>query len=142
MKREFLYPAALELKQTSKSSRMADFLGIHLETDSNCFHLSVYDKRKEFPFRVRRYPMMASLIPRTIPYGVFLGQLHRGYRICSGADDFVSNGVEVAEILRDNGCAVNKSKRLFMAFVAKNSPRRSNWVKKQFCQRLGSRIRG
>ena len=62
-----LYPAALELKQTSKSSRMADFLGIHLETDSNCFHLSVYDKRKEFPFRVRRYPMMASLIPRTIP---------------------------------------------------------------------------
>ena len=69
-----LYPAALELKQTSKSSRMADFLGIHLETDSNCFHLSVYDKRKEFPFRVRRYPMMASLIPRTIPCGVFLGK--------------------------------------------------------------------
>ena len=89
--------------------------------------------------------MMASLIPRTIPYGVFLGQLHRGYRICSGADDFVSNGVEVAEILRDNGCAVNKLKRLFKAFVAqtvKKYSARSNWVKKQFCQRLGSRIRG
>jgi hypothetical protein len=61
---------------------------------------------------------MASLIPRYIPYGVFQGQLHRGYRICTKATDFLSYALEVATILRDNGCANNKLKRGFKSFVA------------------------
>lgn len=48
------------------------------------------DKSKYVPFKVRRYPLMCSLIPQTIPYGVFVGQLHRGYRISTDVEDFLS----------------------------------------------------
>ena len=78
-----MYPASLELNRTSKTISRCDFIGINLETRGKRLRLSVYDKRKSFPFHVRRYPLMSSLIPRSIPYGVFVGLLHRGYRICS-----------------------------------------------------------
>lgn len=135
-----MYPEALKLEQTSTSSKAVDFLGMHIETEGKRLTLSVYDKRKDFPFKVKRYPVMASLIPRYIPYGVFQGQLHRGYRICTKAADFLSYAVEVATILRDNGCANNKLKRGFKSFVAtfvKKYPGQ-RVISKQFCQRLGS----
>ena len=135
-----MYPEALKLEQTSTSSKAVDFLGMRIETEGKRLTLSVYDKRKDFPFKVKRYPVMASLIPRYIPYGVFQGQLHRGYRICTKAADFLSYAVEVATILRDNGCANNKLKRGFKSFVAtfvKKYPGQ-RVISKQFCQRLGS----
>ena len=137
-----LYPRALALEQTSDSTLEAEFIGIHVEQKGSRFHLSVYDKRKSFPFKVRRYPLMASLIPRTIPYGVFVGLLHRGYRICSAAVDFLSYAVEVALILRGNGCAANKLKRAFKAFVAQAKgkyPETGATLAKRFSQMLGSK---
>ena len=67
---------------------------------------------------VSRFPSMfevvvASLIPRSIPYGVFVGLLHRGYRICSTAKDFVSYVCEVGSTLRANGCSIKRLKFLF-----------------------------
>ena len=66
---------------------------------------------------VRRYPVMASLIPSTILYGVFLGQLHRGYRICTTADDFLSFSVNVGVRLIKNGCGIRRLCALFTTFV-------------------------
>ena len=135
-----MYPEALKLEQTSTSNKAVDFLGMHIETVGKRLSLSVYDKRKDFPFKVKRYPVMESLIPRYIPYGVFQGQLHRGYRICTKAADFLSYAVEVATILRENGCANNKLKRGFKSFVAtfvKKYPSQ-RVISKQFCQQLGS----
>ena len=135
-----IYPEALELEKTSSSTEAVDFLGMHIRTIGKRLSLSVYDKRKDFPFKVKRYPVMQSLIPSYIPYGVFLGQLHRGYRICTLATDFLSYAVEVATILRENGCVKAKLKRCFTSFV-------TNFVKKypyprvllkQFRKRLGS----
>lgn len=70
-----LYPAELTLNQTSKSSTAVEFLGMNIVADQNRLRLSVFDKRKTFPFVVRRYPLMSSLIPRTIPFAVLSGQL-------------------------------------------------------------------
>ena len=83
----------------------------------NRFRTAVFDKRKEFPFPVRRYPHMASLLPSTIPYGVFLGQLHRGYRTCSEAADFVSFACEVGQRLIANGCKRQRLLQLFTSFI-------------------------
>ncbi len=77
----------------------------------------MYDKRDDFPFPVRRYPQVASLIPSTIPYGVFLGQLHRGYRICTDAADFISFAVGVAMRLVGNGCSRRRLAALFASFA-------------------------
>ena len=95
-----MYPASLKLNQTSTVTSKVEFIGMTIETVGKRLKLSVYDKRKSFPFHVRRYPLAASLIPRSIPYGVFVGLLHRGYRICSTAKDFVSYVCEVGSTLR------------------------------------------
>ena len=138
-----IYPAELILNQTSKSSTAVEFLGMNIVADQNRLRLSVFDKRKTFPFAVRRYPLMSSLIPRTIPFAVFSGQLHRGYRICTGAHDFVAFSTEVASILRKNGCSSYQLKRLWKPFVTTHVHRyhgiRGSWLIRQFSQKLGNK---
>ena len=87
-----MYPDELKINDTTPSDRHAPvpFLGMNICSEGNGFRISVFDKRSSFNFPVRRYPHMSSLIPRTIPYGVFLGQLHRGYRICTYHHDFMT----------------------------------------------------
>jgi hypothetical protein len=112
-----IYPEALKLGETTVSPSSAEFIGIHIDAGQERFHLSVYDKRKTFPFKVRRYPRMESLIPRTIPYGVFVGLLHRGHRICSGEQHFVDYAVGVATELLHNGCTLRKLVKSYQSFV-------------------------
>ena len=108
-----LYPDELALSDTSISDEEANFLGMHIKSFVTRFQVAVYDKRDTFPFEVRRYPRIDSLIPGTIPYGVFTGQLHRGYRICSEHADYLSYAKQVAQRLIANGC---KSRRLVTKF--------------------------
>jgi hypothetical protein len=139
-----LYPRALELKQTSESNTEVEFIGIRIKQKRLRFHLSVYDKRKSFPFTVRRYPRMNSLIPKTIHYGVFTGLLYRGHRICSGARDFLSYATEVAQILRGNGCVKRRLKHTFKAFLYSVKGRNKYLLTntemiKCFCAELGNK---
>ena len=136
-----MYPASLTLNQTSIDPSRVEFIGMTVETVGARLKLSVFDKRKSFPFQVRRYPLAASLIPRSIPYGVFVGLLHRGYRICSIAKDFVSYACEVGSILRANGCSTKRLKTLFKSFVVPVMHKyrcRRTYAVKEFCRRLGS----
>jgi hypothetical protein len=114
-----LYPPELELNDTTPTelSEPVHFLGMDIVGGATRFSLSVYDKREAFSFPVRRYPHMASLIPQTIPYGVFLGQLHRGYRTCSAAPQFVTFACDVGKRLVANGCRSRRLRQLFASFV-------------------------
>ena len=112
-----MYPSELTLNTTSVSPQEAEFLGMRILADTRRFRISVFDKRKSFPFAVRKYPLMSSLIPRTMLLGVFVGLLHRGYRICSGADDFLDYALDVALTLLDNGGSRQKLRRVFESFV-------------------------
>jgi hypothetical protein len=112
-----VYPSVLKLSDTSVSDNESHFLGLHIRAVASRFRVSVFDKRQTFPFEVRRYPRTDSLIPRTIPYGVFIGQLHRGYRICSDWHDFVTHAVQVAQRLVTNGCTQQRLSKIFRAFV-------------------------
>jgi hypothetical protein len=136
-----IYPEALKLEQTSTSNTAVNFLGMHVRTRKTRVITSVYDKRKDFPFVVRRYPITKSLIPEYIPYGVLPGQLHRGYEICTFAEDFTPFAVGVATILRDNGCKSGKLRKRFKSFVTnqvRRYPRRGDIIK-QFNRELGNR---
>jgi hypothetical protein len=113
-----LYPRALRLNETSISDEEVRFLGMTIRSDGESFRVDVFDKRTEFPFRVIRYPHTDSLIPPNIPYGVFIGQLHRYYRICSDATDFLRNSLVLASTLRLQGCAAHKLAKCFHAFVS------------------------
>lgn len=112
-----LYPRALQLNDTSVSKDTAQFLGMEVLALWNTFKIGVYDKRKSFPFHVVRYPHMDSLIPRNIPYSVFVGQLHRGYRICTDAKGFVAFAIEVATRLVHNGCRKDRLTAIFRGFL-------------------------
>jgi hypothetical protein len=111
-----VYPKELVLNDTTVSNERVNFLGMEIEGCGNRFCLRIFDKRKTFPFTVRLYPQMSSLLPRTIPYGVFLGQLHRGYRICTEWRDFLTFAVELANRLLANGCNRSRLEELFRRF--------------------------
>ena len=136
-----MYPSSVTLNQTSTDTSRVDFIGMTIETVGKRLRLSVFDKRKSFPFHVRRYPLTASLIPRSIPYGVFVGLLHRGYRICSDAKDFLSYAGEVGSILRANGCSTKRLKILFKSFVVHEMHKyrcTRTYATRKFCHKLGS----
>ena len=86
-----IYPSDLELKDTTLTSNEV----CHLDTrnrngDSNTpFHLSVYDKRDDFSFRIVNFPHMDSNIPANPAYGVYISQLVRYVRICTSKLDFI-----------------------------------------------------
>jgi hypothetical protein len=106
-----MYPSALTLNITTVSKNVVHFLGMLIKDDKGKVCIDVFDKRKEFPFRVCRYPQQKSLIPEYIAYTVFQGLLHRYYRICTRWDNFCQNAVLLARTLIDQGWS--KSKLIF-----------------------------
>jgi hypothetical protein len=96
-----VYPKELTLERTNARNDEACFLGMKLNliAGESKLHLDVFDKRKEFPFRIRNYPHMDSVIPKSQAYGVFTGQLHRFHRICTAWKDFVKWAVDVASYM-------------------------------------------
>ena len=80
-----IYPSDLELKDTTLTSNEVCYLDTRIRNgDSNTpFHLSVYDKRNNFSFRIVNFPHMDSNIPTNPAYGVYISQLVRYVRICT-----------------------------------------------------------
>ena len=80
-----IYPSDLELKDTTLASNEVCYLDTRIRNgDSNTpFHLSVYDKREDFSFRIVIFPHMDSNIPANPAYGVCISQLVRYVRICT-----------------------------------------------------------
>jgi hypothetical protein len=112
-----IYHSALTINNTTPDhGESVQFIGMSIGITRPRFTLSVFDKRNSFPFPVRRYPHMSSLIPPSQPYGVFVGQLHRGYRICTNVDDFASFSVEIGLRCLSNGCAGQRLMTLFRTF--------------------------
>ena len=93
---------------------------------NNQIELGVYDKRKDFPFKVVRYPNLASEIPTNIPYGVFIGQLYRFYRICSAIIGAVVEAVSLALTLFKQGAKILRLLQCFYCFVRKRG-KRKHW---------------
>jgi len=113
-----LYPRALTLNETSISADEVNFLGMKIQSAGASFRVDVFDKRAEFPFRVLRYPHTDSLIPESIPYGVFTGQLYRYYRICTELTDFLRNSLVLVQTMREQGCSLQRLSKCFHAFVS------------------------
>lgn len=117
---EGMYPSQLTLNRTGGGEgdgAAVQFLGMDIRYTGRQVVMDVFDKRKEFPFPVIRYPHMDSLIPAGIPYGVWTGQLHRYFRICSLLDDFLKHCLHLARVLVSKGCKIPRLCRVFANFV-------------------------
>lgn len=133
------YPSELTLEETTTSSRgqpLARFLGMEIVPD----HLSitVYDKRRDFPFATVMYPHAHSNVPANSRYGIFTGQLHRFSRICSSHSDFVANACFVAAKMVNRGYSLSQLTRKFKAFLHIHTPYSQpfSFLLTEFCQRL------
>lgn len=112
-----IYPSALSLNDTTISCKEVRFLGMSIEDIEGKLCFGVFDKRREFPFTVCRYPHKCSLIPTHIAYAVFTGLLHRYYRICSQFEHFCWNASLLARTLVRQGWQLSRLRAIFRRFL-------------------------
>ena len=133
-----IYPEALKLNSTSASSKKVHFLGMTIKYIKGDLVTDVFDKRRNFPYYVIRYPHMDSVIPSNIPYGVFTGLLYTRYRICNFVKQFITSSTETANVLIRQGCVKLRLKRLFRAFLTKQGPLRWKLSVPALCRQFES----
>ena len=115
-----IYPLELELKDTSTSSTEVCHLDTDIKAGDNTpFHISIYDKREDFAFRIVNFPHMDSNIPANPAYGVFLSQLVRYARICTSKVDFINRLRGLSLRLRQQGFDTNLLQKSFNKFFSR-----------------------
>ena len=73
-----MYPAKLEIKDTTETITLASYLDLLLSSGRDCqFHNSIYDKRDDFNIHITHFPFLSSNIPSSLAYGIFISQLVR-----------------------------------------------------------------
>ena len=116
-----VYPRALSPKDTSVAGSIT-FVGMRISNNlDGSIHMTVYDKRKDFPFKVRNYPYLESNIPSVICYNTFLSRLHAFKCICSVEDDFIECSAELANMLRERNYARGRLVNRFRSFLTTNN---------------------
>ena len=111
-------PSDLELKDTTLTSNEVCYLDTRIKNgDSNTpFHLSVYDKRDDFSFRIVNFPHMDSKIPTNPAYGVYISQLVRYVRICTSKLDFIHRLCRLSSRLLHQGFKSTLLRKSFTKF--------------------------
>ena len=85
-----IYPAELEIKDTTESTTSASYLDLLLSIGMDGqLHTSINDKRDDFIFHITNFPFLGSNIPSSPAYGVFISQLIRYARSCSSYECFI-----------------------------------------------------
>ena len=86
--------------------------------DNTPFHISIYDKREDFAFRIVNFPHMDSNIPANPAYGVYISQLVRYARICTSKVDFINRLRGLSIRLRQQGFDTNLLQKSFNKFFS------------------------
>ena len=85
-----MYPAELEIKDTTESTTSASYLDLLLSIGRDCqLHTSIYDKQDDFSFNITNFPFLSSNILSSPAYGVFISQLKLYARACSAYECFI-----------------------------------------------------
>ena len=99
-----MYPAELEIKDTTESRTSASYLNLLLSIGRDCqLHTSIYDKRDDFNFHTTNFPFLSSNIPSSPAYGVFISQLIRYARACSSYECFILRARRLSSKLLKQG---------------------------------------
>ena len=99
-----MYPAELEIKDTTRSNTSASYLDLLLSIGRDG-HLctSLYDERDDFNFHITNFPFLSSNIPSSRAYGVFISQLIRQARACSSYEFFILRAARLSSKLLEKG---------------------------------------
>ena len=115
-----MYPAELEIKDTTESTTSASYLDLLLSIGRDGqLHTSIYDKRDDFNFHITNFPFLSSNIPSSPAYGVFISQLIRYARACSSYECFILRARRLSSKLRKQGYLVERLKSSFRKFYGR-----------------------
>ena len=109
-----MYPAELEIKDTTESTTSASYLDLLLSIGRDGqLHTSIYDRRDDFNFHITNFPFLSSNIPSSPAYGVFISQLIRYARACSSYECFILRARRLSSKLLKQGYLVERLKPPF-----------------------------
>ena len=95
-----MYPAELEIKNTTESNTSASYLDLLLSFwRDGQLRTSLYDKHDDFNFHITNFPFLSSNIPSSPTYGVFISQLIRYARACSSYECFILRAARLSSKL-------------------------------------------
>ena len=115
-----MYPAELEIKDTTESTTSASYLDLLLSIGRDGqLHISIYDKRDDFNFHITNFPFLSSNIPSSPAYGVFISQLIRYARACSSYECFILRARRLSSKLLKQGYLVERLKSSFRKFYGR-----------------------
>ena len=113
-----MYPAELEIKDTTESTTSASYLDLLLSIGRDGqLHTSIYDKRDDFNFHITNFSFLSSNIPSSPAYGVFISQLKRYTRACSSYECFIRKARRLSSKLLKQGYLVERLKSSFRKFM-------------------------
>ena len=128
-----MYPAELEIKDTTESNTSAYYLDLLLSIESDGqLRTSLYDKRDDFNFRcdgasvllyftshITNFPFLSSNIPSSPAYGVFISQLIRYARACSSYECFILRAERLSSKLLGHGYVMERLKSSLRKFYGR-----------------------
>ena len=115
-----MYPAELEIKDTTESNTSAFYLDLLLSIESDDqLRTSLYDKHDDFNFHITNFPFLSSNIPSSPAYGVFISQLIRYARACSSYDFFILRAARLLSKLLGQGYVMKRLKSSLRKFYGR-----------------------
>ena len=115
-----MYPAELEIKDTTESNTSASYLDLLLSIESDGqLRTSLYDKRDDFNFDITNFPFLSSNIPSSPAYGVFISQLIRYARACSSYECFILRAARLSSQLLGQGYIMERLKSSLRKFYGR-----------------------
>ena len=115
-----MYPAELEIKDTTESNTSASYLDLLLSIESDGqLRTSLYDKRDDFNFHITNFPFLSSNIPSSPAYGVFISQLIRYARACSSYECFILRAARLSSKLLGQGYVMERLKSSLRKFYGR-----------------------
>ena len=115
-----MYPAELEIKDTTESTTSASYLDLLLSIGRDGqIHTSIYDKRDDFNFHITNFPFLSSNIPSSPAYGVFISQLIRYSRACPSYGCFILRARRLSSKLFKQGYLAERLKSSFRKFYGR-----------------------
>ena len=118
-----MYPAELEIKDTTESTTSVSYLEItdlllSIGRDGQ-LHTSIYDKRDDFNFNITTFPFLSSNIPSSPAYGGFISQLIRYARACFSYECFILRARRLSSKLLKQDYLVERLKSSFRKFYGR-----------------------
>jgi hypothetical protein len=83
-----IYPPGLNLKKENLEDTRATFLDLRIKIVDGKFHVSLYDKRDDFPFHINSFPHLPANVSIRRAHDILTSQLVRYARICGSQGDF------------------------------------------------------